>query len=142
MGKSAGAILSEFYDAWRAQELEWLASYLPDDFCHTMLFPTELHPLAGVARGKTAVLERWRLYVAGYEFVSFDTSGLIVEQDRAAVEIPLQYRHIETGTELVTTKANFWTLIDGWPVQLTEYYDVGTLQDHARTVAARLAGQG
>ncbi len=77
MGKSAGAILSEFYDAWRAQELEWLASYLPDDFCHTMLFPTELHPLAGVARGKTAVLERWRLYVAGYEFVSFDTSGVL-----------------------------------------------------------------
>ena len=141
MGKTAGAILNDFYDAWRAQELDWLASYLPDDFCHTMVFPTEIHPLAGTTRGKTAVLERWRLYIAPYEFLHFDSGGLIVDRDRAAVEIPLHYRHIETGVELLTTKANFWTLVDGWPVQLTEYYDVPTIQDHARTVAARLAGR-
>ena len=27
-----------------------------------------------------------------------------------------------------TTKANFWTLEDGWPVRLTEYYDVAELK--------------
>jgi ketosteroid isomerase-like protein len=142
MTKAAGAILADFYDAWRAQELDWLASYLPDDFCHTMLFPMDIHPLAGTARGKTAVLQRWRLYVVDYEFLHFDTGGLLVDKDHAAVEIPLRYRHKETGTELMTTKANFWTLVDGWPVQLTEYYDVASLQDHTRTVAAKRAVQG
>jgi ketosteroid isomerase-like protein len=44
------------------------------------------------------------------------------------VEIPFHYRHRGTGTVLETTKANFWTLEDGWPVRLTEYYDVAELQ--------------
>ncbi len=138
MAKTAGAVLLDFYDAWRAQELEWLASYLPADFAHNMVFPTELSPLAGDCRGKPAVLSRWRLYITQYEFLSFDTSGLIVERDRAAVEIPLRYRHKESGAELTTTKANFWTLADGWPVHLTEYYDIGGLEAHARDVVARL----
>ncbi len=32
-------ILGDIYDAWRAQDLEWLASYLPDDFSHTVYIP-------------------------------------------------------------------------------------------------------
>ena len=27
-------IISDIYDTWRAQDLDWLASYLPDDFSH------------------------------------------------------------------------------------------------------------
>jgi ketosteroid isomerase-like protein len=141
MAKVAGGILSDFYDAWRAQELDWLASYLPDDFCHVMLFPLEIHPLAGICRGKKAALDRWRICIAPYDFLQFDTDGLMVEKDRAAVEIPFRYRHKETGTELTTTKANFWTLVDGWPVQLTEYYDVTSLEAHVRSIAAKHAGQ-
>jgi len=29
MVKTAGAVLGDIYDAWRAQDLAWLASYLP-----------------------------------------------------------------------------------------------------------------
>ncbi len=64
MVKSAGAVLGDIYDAWRAHDVDWLASYLPDEFCHVMHFPTELHPLAGVCQGKKAAVERWRLYSA------------------------------------------------------------------------------
>jgi hypothetical protein len=52
----------------------------------------------------------------------------LIEDDRAAVEIPLRYRHKTTGQELVTIKANIWLLEEGWPVKLTEYYDVGALE--------------
>jgi hypothetical protein len=44
------------------------------------------------------------------------TSKEDVEKNRAAVEIPFHYRHRGTGTVLETTKANFWTLEDSWPV--------------------------
>jgi hypothetical protein len=81
MAKTVGAILGDIYDAWRAQDVDWLASYLPDDFCHVIHIPTTIH-----------------------------------------------HRHRGTGTVLETTKANFWTLEDGWPVRLTEYYDVTDLQ--------------
>ena len=132
-----GAILNDIYDAYRAQNLDWLATYLPDDFCHVMHFPTVLHPLAGACQGKQAVLDRWRLYLAPLEILRFDTSGLMIENDRAAVEIPLHYRHKATGAELTTTKANIWTLEEGWPVKLAEYYDLTPLQVFAQTINAR-----
>ncbi|MGZ5863262.1 MAG: nuclear transport factor 2 family protein, partial [Methyloceanibacter sp.] len=87
-----------------------------------------VHPLGGIRCGKDASIERWALILARYEIVRFDTSDLLFEKNHAAVEIPLQYRHKETGARLDTVKANFWTLEEGWPVKLTEYYDVAQLQ--------------
>jgi ketosteroid isomerase-like protein len=128
MTKTAGAILGDIYDAWRAQDLEWLASYLPDDFCHVVHVPTTIHPLGGARNGKKVALERWHLILERYEIEHFDTSDLMIDKNRAAVEIPFIYRHKETGAPLETVKANFWTLEEGWPVRLTEYYDVAHLQ--------------
>jgi ketosteroid isomerase-like protein len=131
-----GAILNDIYDAWRAQNLEWLATYLPDDFCHVLHVPESLHPQAGMLRGKQAVLDRWQLHIDPMEFLSFDTSGLIVDNDRAAVEIPLRYRHKATGHELVTIKANIWVLEEGWPVKLIEYFDIGTITKFVESIRA------
>ena len=54
----AETIIGDIYDAWRAQDLEWLASYLPDDFSHMIYIPTEVHPLGGLSQGKAATLKR------------------------------------------------------------------------------------
>jgi hypothetical protein len=48
--------------------------------------------------------------------------------NRAAVEVPIHYRHRESGAPFESTKANFWTLEDGWPVKLTEYHDIARVQ--------------
>jgi hypothetical protein len=53
-------IIAEIYDAWRAQGLEWLASYLPDDFCHIICVPQDIHPLGSVCRGGSDPIERTR----------------------------------------------------------------------------------
>jgi hypothetical protein len=127
MSKAAGSILGDVYDAWRAQDLDWLASYLPDDFCHVMHVPAELYAMGGPCQGKQRVLDRWRIVVPQYEFLRFDTSTLMIDKDRGAVEISLQYRHRQTGALLDGTKANFWMFEAGWPVKLTEYYDVAAL---------------
>ena len=140
MSKS-GAILNDIYDAWRAKNLDWLGTYLPDDFCHVMHFPTAMHPLAGICQGKQAVLDRWRLYIAHFDFLRFDTSGLMIENDRAFVEIPLHYRHQETGHDLITTKANIWILEEGWPVKLTEYYDVDALRNFVQALTESATGR-
>ena len=47
MAKTVRAILGDIYDAWRAQNLDWMATYLPDDFCHVIHIPSDLHPLGG-----------------------------------------------------------------------------------------------
>ena len=48
----AETIIGDIYDAWWAQDLEWLASYLPDDFIHMIYIPTEVHPLGGLTRAR------------------------------------------------------------------------------------------
>ena len=136
MTRHAGTILGDIYDAWRAQDLDWLASYLPDDFTHVMHIPTSVRPQFGMCQGKKAVIERWRAVILDYDFLLVDTSGLMTDRNHAAIEIPLRYRHRGTGKLLEMTKANFWTLEDGWPVKLTEYYDVSYIQSFRASLAA------
>lgn len=129
-------IVCEIYDAWRAQDMEWLASYLPDDFCHVIHIPTEIHPLGGTSRGKAASIALLGVIADDFEILRFDTSGLIVQEARAGVEIPVRYRHRETDIDLETTIANFWTFEDGWPVRLSEYHNLVRIQEFKQNVAA------
>ena len=85
MAKTARAILGDIYDAWRAQNLDWLATYLPDDFCHVIHIPVDLHPLGGTRCGKKEAIERLRLIAEQFDFLVFDTSGLLIDRNRAAV---------------------------------------------------------
>jgi ketosteroid isomerase-like protein len=137
MSKS-GSILTDIYDAYRAQNLAWLGTHLPEDFCHVLHVPATVHPMAGVCQGKQAVLERMRVCIAPYDFLSFDTTNLLIEEDRAAVEIAFHYRHKITGKELRAIKANIWVIEENWPVKLTEYYDVGALQAFLQTIGGKI----
>ena len=112
------AILGDIYDAWRKQNFDWLGSYLLDDLCHAIHIPVELHPLGGTRRGKKEAVSNWNCATMSCK----RASDLLIERNRAAVEVPIRYRHRETGAPFESTKSNFWTLEDGWPVKLTEYH--------------------
>lgn len=45
-------VISDIYDAWRSQDLDRLASYLPNDFSHMVYIPTEVHPLGGLSAAR------------------------------------------------------------------------------------------
>jgi ketosteroid isomerase-like protein len=135
MAKTVRAILGDIYDAWRAQNLDWMATYLPDDFCHVIHIPVDLHPLGGTRQGKKEALGRLQLIMEQFDFLVFDTSDLLIEGNRAAVEVPIHCRHRKTGTSFQSTKANFWMLEDGWPVKLTEYHDIARVQAFVAAVA-------
>ena len=107
MAKTVRAILGDIYDAWRAQNLDWMATYLPDDFCHVIHIPVDLHPLGGTRCGKKETLERLQLIVEEFDFVVFDTSDLLIESNRAAVEVPIHYRHRESGAPFEIDQGEF-----------------------------------
>jgi ketosteroid isomerase-like protein len=130
-------VLGDIYDAWRAQDLDWLASYLPDDFCHVMHLPATLFPDGGMREGKPRVIERWRSVIPAFEVLRFDTSNLLINKNSAAAEIVVQYRYRESGEVLDTTKANFWAFEAGWPIRLTEYYDVASIEAVTARISAR-----
>jgi hypothetical protein len=52
MAKTVRAILGDIYDAWRAQKLDWLGSYLPDSFCHVIPHSGGLAPWVARVHGK------------------------------------------------------------------------------------------
>jgi ketosteroid isomerase-like protein len=137
MPKATAMILGDIYDAWRAQDLDWLASYLPNDFAHIINVPASIGPTAGSCFGKTAVIDRWRAVMADFEFLMFDTNGLMTERNRAAAEIPFRYRHRASGKLFEMTKGTFWILEDGWPVRLTEYYDLAYIQSFSASLASK-----
>jgi ketosteroid isomerase-like protein len=128
-------VLSDIYDAWRSQDLDRLATYLPNDFSHVVYIPTEVHPLGGLCNGKQAVLARLGLIAAEFDFLRFDTGDLMIHKDRASVEIPICYRHRRTGIVLESRIANFWTFEEGWPVKLSEYHDIDRIQAFTAKVA-------
>ena len=91
MTKTMETILGDIYDAWRAQDLEWLASYLPDDFYHVMHIPWRSVRSAGAARVSCTCWSDGAL-VPQFDIIRFDTSNLLINKNCAAAEITLQYR--------------------------------------------------
>ena len=132
-------IIGDFYDAWRDQDVERMASYLPHDFAHVIHVPSELHPLGGARLGKAASLARLAEIFGAYDCLSLEAKELMVDGDRVAVEIQMHCRHRETNTVVKATKANFWTLENGWPVTLTEYYVVGPSEEAHDSAGERYA---
>jgi ketosteroid isomerase-like protein len=132
-------IINDIYDAWRTQDLAWLASYLPEDFSHMIYVPKEIHPLGGLCRSKAAALERFAAIAHQFDFLRFDTGDLMIREGRAGLEIPIQYQHKATGAQLETVIVNFWTFEDGWPVRLAEYHDVARIQSFSAHLAALTA---
>jgi ketosteroid isomerase-like protein len=131
-------MLEDFYDAWRHQDFDWLGSYLPSDFRHTIKLPTALYPLAGTRDGKMRVLDHWRRVTQQFDVLQYDITAVAIDDDHAAVELAVRYRHKETGAILETAKTNFWTFEAGWPVTLTEHYNAADLLRFKNDLAALL----
>ena len=128
MTLSAQALLTDIYDAWRAQDLDLLATYLPDDFSHFMNIPPEMHPLGWARHGKAAALERLGQIFEQFENEHLETGPIVLNTNSATVEVQKRCRHRVSGEVLDMTKTDLWTLEDGWPVKLFEHYDL----DHFR----------
>jgi ketosteroid isomerase-like protein len=133
--QTIGSVLNDIYDAWRAQNLDWLATYLPDDFSHRINIPPSVYPLGGERIGKKAALERLKLMFAQFETQRLSTSHLVIDGDKAALDVSTLCVHRPTGAHLDSNKRNLWTLEDGWPIKLDEYYDVGRVASFLKSVA-------
>jgi hypothetical protein len=124
MTLSTQTILTDIYDAWREQNLDLLATYLPDDFSHFINIPSEMHPLGEVRHGKVAVLERLGLIFEQFDVQHLATSQIVINSNSATVQVRKCCRHRESGAVLDLTRSDLWTLEGGWPVKLFEHYDL------------------
>lgn len=124
MPKSAEALLTDFYDAWRAHDLDLMGTYLPDDFSHSLNIPAETLSVGGMRQGKHASLTRLAAIFQGFDTQYLEPSQMIVRGSQAIVEVHTRCKHRASGVWLDTRKQHVWLLEDGWPVRLSEFYDV------------------
>lgn len=124
MPGSAKATLIDIYDAWRAHDLDWLGSYLPADFSHSMNIPAEQLDLSGMRDGKLAVLTRLREIFNSFDTQHLEPGALTLCGDQAVAAVTTRCLHRSSGTWLCTTKKHVWRIEDGWPVELSEFYDL------------------
>jgi hypothetical protein len=136
MSHSTQAILTDIYDTWRVHNLDLLASYLPDDFSHSINIPAELHPLGGLRCGKRAALERLGQIFQQFDTRHLETNSITLDANGAAIEVRTRCRHRKSGAWLDTIKSNIWVLEDGWPVGLQEIYNLDRFRAFMDSVAA------
>ncbi len=124
MPKSAEETLIDIYDAWQTHNFDWLASYLPADFSHSMNIPTEQFALSGLCHGKDKSLDRLREILESYDTRQLEVANLTIGATSASVDVTTRCTDRASGIWLHTTKRHVWQLEDGWPVQLSEFYEL------------------
>ncbi|MGH9807328.1 MAG: nuclear transport factor 2 family protein [Terriglobia bacterium] len=124
MSKIALANLADIYDAWRDHDLDRLASYLPADFSHSLNIPHELLAVGGVREGKGQAIMRLQEIFEGFDTQCIEPGQIMPDQNRLVLDVHTRCKHRLSGRWLDTTKKHVWVLEDGWPVYLSEFYDL------------------
>jgi hypothetical protein len=122
--KPAKTNLVDIYDAWRDHDLDRLASYLPSDFSHHINIPVEFLPMGGVRLGKQAAIERLAQIFDSFDTQFIEPGPLRLDDIGASLDVKSHCLHRSSKTWLHTTKRHVWLMEDGWPVSLSEVYDL------------------
>jgi ketosteroid isomerase-like protein len=132
--QKTGAMLHEIYDAWRAHNLDWLGTYLPEDFSHDINIPPELYPLGGERLGKQAALDRLRQLFEQFDTQRLSTGRFEIDDEKATLEVSTLCVHRETGAHFDNKKRNLWRMESGWPTRLEEHYDLEHVESFLRSL--------
>jgi hypothetical protein len=122
--KPAKTNLVDIYDAWRDHDLDRLASYLPSDFSHHINIPVEFLPMGGVRLGKQAAIERLAQIFDSFDTQFIEPGPMRLDDIGASLDVKSHCLHRSSKTWLHTTKRHVWLMEDGWPVSLSEVYDL------------------
>jgi hypothetical protein len=128
--------LVDIYDAWRDHDLDRLASYLPSDFSHHINIPPEMAAVGGVRLGKQAAIERLAQIFDSFDTQFIEPGPMRVDEIGASLDVQSHCLHRRSRTWLHTTKKHVWLMEDGWPVSLSEFYDLKQFEAFMRGARA------
>ncbi len=136
MQKPAKTNLFDIYDAWRDHDLDRLASYLPSDFSHHLNIPVEMLSVGGMRHGKAAAIERLAQIFDSFDTQCIEPGPISLDDIGASVDVQSHCLHRCSQTWLHTTKRHVWLMEDGWPVSLSEFYDLREFEAFMRGAKA------
>ncbi len=133
MSKLRLSNLQDIYDAWRDHDLDRLASYLPADFSHSLNIPRDMLAAGGMREGKAATITRLQEIFIGFDTQSIEPGQMTPDETKIVLDVRTRCRHRLSGRWLDTTKKHVWLLEDGWPVRLSEFYDLDQFEAFMKT---------
>jgi ketosteroid isomerase-like protein len=86
--------------------------------------PAELLAAGGARQGKAEAIARLQAIFSGFDTQYLEPGEIIVRGNCAMLEVHSRCQDRATGKWLDTTKKHVWLLEDGWPVKLSEFYDL------------------
>jgi ketosteroid isomerase-like protein len=116
--------LVDIYDARRDHDLDRLASHLPPDFSHSLNIPREMLAVGGMREGKAETIFRLQEIFEGFDTQYIEPGQMTLDESRAVLDVRTRCKHRLSGKWLDTAKKHVWLLEDGWPVRLSEFYDL------------------
>lgn len=123
--------------AWANGDLDEVMSFLHDDVVRNVNVDGELVPFAASVVGKAAIRERMQMAVDTFEFGSYVTDYLRVEEHIARARMRSIYIHLATGERLNMRFRLVVEQHDGLITRIDGFYDRFYLEAFARLVNSR-----
>ena len=115
--------ITSLYRDYESGDLAKVLNGLPDDFRFEWPFDPDTARFSGICRNKTELVAQLNEMAASFQFNRYHAVNILVDGDRAAVQVEVDLTSKKTGRRFSTTIAHFWWFEDGIPVRLVEYVD-------------------
>ncbi len=132
--------LVDIYDAWRDHDLDRLASYLPSDFSHHINIPVEFLPSAACVSARKPQSSGCAQIFDSFDTQYIEPGPMHFGDIGASLDVQSHCLHRSSRTWLHTTKKHVWLMEDGWPVSLSEFYDLREVRSLHERRAGGISG--
>jgi ketosteroid isomerase-like protein len=126
--------VEEIYRRYAGGDIPGVLALSTDDVEYIAFGDPEMDVFAGHFKGKEALAARFAETARLFEFRRFEPVEYIAEGDRVAVRCACAATRRETGEEIETELAHFFTIENGKLARILEYFDTARV---GRALAAR-----
>ena len=125
--------VTQLYLDYESGNVARILGALPDNFRFEWESDRDTPPAyARACHNKYELAERMEEIAEMFEFHSYRPTNILVDGDRAAAELQIEFTSRTTGQRFRARVAHFWSFKDGIPVSLVEYMDTALMASQIR----------
>jgi ketosteroid isomerase-like protein len=126
--------VAQLYRDYESGDVAKIMDGLPDNFRFEWESDRDTPPsYARACNSKRELAERIGEIAQKFEFHSYRPVNILVDGDRAAAELEVEWTSKTTRQRFRARLAHFWSFEDGVPVSLVEYMDTALIASQIRS---------
>ena len=141
MSTDTKVVVQQLYTAWKARDLPAVLSFVADEMVFALHIPTDVMPLGGETKGKTAVAAALQGLLDNYDFLTYEPGPVAAEGTKATCEVQFRYRQKATNEVIDSRLRHEWLVEAGKVQRLDEWHDLPKVKAYFDRVALRIASK-